>query len=528
MPLMSQPTPPSDGAVVGIDLGTTNSVVATVTEKGLEVIRDRSGGALVPSVVAYVPNGEVLVGRRARDRALIDPQNTIHSAKRLIGRPWSDPDTQAVIGQLPYSVTAGPNEEPIINTRAGPKSAIEISSRVLTQLRAGAEHAIGRRVTGCVVTVPANFSDSQRESTRRAAVGAGMQVLRILNEPTAAAVALGLGNGESRHVAIFDLGGGTFDFSVLAVHDGLFEVLASGGEPYLGGDDFDNAIADRFAAVFLHQNRVDLNAYPESRAQVLRAAHDAKIALSSQGMVEGVVPGIAHGPGGRELNLHYSISRADLEAIIAQDLDRALAMSERVLSYASLTPADVDEIAMVGGSTLIPVVRRRVQRLFGKEPNMSVNPLEVVAVGAALHGHALWSAANRPPTAPAPTQEVGLLMDVTSHALGIGTAGDNVQTIIDRNTTIPCEGTRTFSTAQDNQTQVTIRVCQGDAKRFSQSVVLGELSLTQLQPAPRGYTQVAVDFVVDANGILQVSARDVATGRQTGATLSLRGLGGPA
>ncbi|MEM6995865.1 MAG: Hsp70 family protein [Myxococcota bacterium] len=521
---MGHAEPRIDGAVVGIDLGTTNSVVATVTTTGLQVIRDRNNNALVPSVVAFVPNGETLVGRRARERVVIDPLNTIHSAKRIIGRPCNAPDTQRIISQLPYVVRSGQNEEPIIRTRAGEKSVIEISSRIVSHLRAGAQQHLGQPVTGCVVTVPANFSDSQREATRRAVVGAGMEVLRILNEPTAAAVALGMGNGAYRRVGIFDLGGGTFDFTVLAVHDGLFEVLATGGEPYLGGDDFDALIADRFAHTFLREHRVDLNADPEGRAHVLRAAEHAKITLSSHGMAEGLISGVAHGVGGRELDLRYSISRADFEAMIARDIDRAMAMTESVLAHAQLAPAQIDEVALVGGSTLIPKVRRRVKRLFGRDPNTSINPLETVAVGAALHAHALWSAAHAPPTATAPYAPVGLLMDVTSHALGVATVGDNVQIVVDKNTTLPCEGNRIFSTVKDNQEQVTIRVCQGDAKRFSESVVLGELSLSNLRPAPRGQTQVAVEFIVDANGILQVSARDVATGQQTHATLSVRGL----
>ena len=517
-----------DGAVVGIDLGTTNSVIATVTEHGLEVIRDRSGDSLVPSVVAFVPNGEILVGRRARERAVIDPLNTIHSAKRIIGRPCSAPDTRRIIAALPYTVTAGPNEEPIVRTRAGEQSAVEIASRVLSHLRAGAQHRIGRPVTGCVVTVPANFSDSQREATRRAAIGAGMQVLRILNEPTAAALALGFGanDGTYRRVGIFDLGGGTFDFTVLAVHDGLFEVLATGGAPYLGGDDFDAAVADRFAGEFIREHRVDLNANPEGRAELIRAAEQAKITLSSEGTAQGVVRDVAYGVGGREIDLAYSISRADFEALIARQIDRAFTMTTEVLAQANLAPATIDHVALVGGSTLIPAVRRRATNLFGREPLTNVNPLEAVAIGAALHAHALSTSARHVPTSASATAPAGaaLLMDVTSHALGVVTVGDNVQVVIDKNMTIPCEGTRVFSTVKDNQTHVTIRVCQGSATRFDESVLLGELFLSNLHPAPRGETQIAVEFIVDANGILQVSARDVASGQQTQATLSVRGL----
>ncbi len=510
---------------MGIDLGTTNSVMATVVDNVSHVIRDRNGTALVPSAVAFVPNGETLVGRRALERALLDPANTISSAKRIIGRPCSAPDTQRIIAQLPYTVTAGENDEPIIHTRAGAKSAIAISSHVLSHLRAGAEQRLGRPVTGCVVTVPANFSDGQREATRRAAVGAGMSVLRILNEPTAAALALSLGGEGYRRVGVFDLGGGTFDFTVLAVHDGLFEVLATGGEAYLGGDDFDALLTDRLADAFLREHRVDLNTDPNARVRLRAAAQRAKIALSEQGMVDGVIHNIAFGLDGHELALHYSISRADFEALIAQQIDRAMETTKRVLAEAQLVPADIHEVALVGGSTQIPLVRRRVTKLFGREPNTTVNPLEAVAIGASMHAHALWTAAQAPPNSAAEQGPgVGLLMDVTSHALGVATIGDNVQILIGKNTTIPCEGSHTFSTVRDNQQEVTIRICQGVAQRFSESVLLGELSLTQLHPAPRGETKVAVEFIVDSNGILQVSARDIATGQQTAAVLSVRGL----
>ena len=512
--------------MVGIDLGTTNSVVGTVVGDRVDVIRDRNGTALVPSAVAFVPNGETLVGRRAKERSLLDPANTILSSKRIIGRPWSSPDTQQVIAQLPYAVTAGENDESMVQTRAGPKSVIEISTRILAHLRAGAEQRLGQPVKGCVVTVPANFTDAQREATRRAAAGAGMSVLRIINEPTAAAVAHGMGSGDFRRIGVFDLGGGTFDFTVLAVHDGLFEVLATGGEPYLGGDDFDNAVADRFAYGFLREHRVDLNTNPHARARLLSAAQDAKVALSSQGIYDGIVRDIAYGVDGRELDLHFSLSRADFEALIAQQVDRAMATTQRVLIEANLVPADVHEVALVGGSTHIPLVRRRVARFFGREPNTTVDPLEAVARGAALHAHALWTAAQAPPESAtaADAPGVGLLMDVTSHALGVATLGDNVQTLIRKNTTIPCEGSHVFSTVQDNQREVTIRISQGEAQRFSESEQLGVLHLTNLRPAPRGETSIAVDFIMDANGILQVSARDIATGQKTEVVLSMRGL----
>lgn len=520
--------------VVGIDLGTTNSVVAGIVDGRVEVIRDGKGKALVPSVVAFLPNGQTLVGRRARARMLIDAPNTVFSAKRIIGRPCSAPDTQRIIGTLPYVVLPGENDEALVQTRAGAMPVVDIASKVLSHLRGGAESRLGRTVKACVVTVPANFTDSQREATRRAAANAGMQVLRILNEPTAAAVALGLGATEDKRIAVFDLGGGTFDLTVLSVHDNLYEVLATGGEPYLGGDDFDQALADRLAMDFLQKHRVDLNADPGSRAQLLQAAEDIKVTLTEDGKANGVVPGIAFGDGGTELDLEYSMSRAEFETLIAPQIDRTIELTARVLKEADVSASTIDEVALVGGSTFIPLVRRRVARFFGREPRTNVNPLEVVATGAAMQAKALWSVMKPPEprprataAAPEPEPELppALLMDVTSRSLGIATVGDNVQTLIEKNTTIPCESVSSFATSKDNQTEVSIRICQGESKRFSETELLGELKLSGLQPAPRGQTRVDVEFIVDANGILQVSARDEVTGRQEQAVLSVLGVG---
>jgi molecular chaperone DnaK len=533
---------PADGTgediVVGIDLGTTNSVVAAMVDGKVEVVRDRHGRALVPSVVGFLPDGKTVVGRRARERRLIDAPNTIFSAKRIIGRPFSAPETQAIIGQLPYRVVAGENEEPVIQTRAGLQSVIDIGTRVLTHLRVGAEQTFNRRVAGCVVTVPANFSDGQREATRRAAAGAGMEVLRVINEPTAAAVALGFTGAQRHRVAVFDLGGGTFDVTVLDIHDNIYEVLATGGEPYLGGDDFDRAIADQLRERFLREHRVDLASDPQTRAQLLEVAETIKTRLSSEELVEGRVEGIAFGAGGAALDLDYVISRAQFDALINDQVERALDVTSQVLSEAGITPDLIDDVALVGGSTLIPAVRRGVSEYFGREPHANLDPLEIVASGASMQAHSLWSVRRSGPPTPVPAGGPGsgpapgvadmtnaaLLMDVTSHSLGVATVGDNVEVLIAKNTSIPCEGSSVFSTVEHGQTEVRIRVCQGEHKSFSAATPLGDVRLTGLVPRPRGATQIEVEFLVDANGIVQVHARDRATGQEAKAVLSVLGI----
>jgi molecular chaperone DnaK len=505
-------------AIIGIDLGTTNSVVATVINHQIEVIRDGKGRALHPSVVAFLPTGETVIGHRARARRVIDPLNTIFSAKRIIGRPYRDPTAQHVMGHLPYRVIEGENQEPLIQTRAGVSSVIDIAAMVLEYLRELAHAQLGVPVRHCVVTVPANFSDGQREATRRAAERAGMQVLRILNEPTAAALAYGHTRTHDRRVAVFDFGGGTFDLTLLSVHDGLYEVLATTGDPFLGGDDFDNAVADHLAIGFLQRHRVDLNAAPESRARLLQAAEEIKIELSSSQMAQGVVPDMAYGDGGRPLSLEFNLSRIDFGTLVDPFVSRAMALTEGLMRDAEIAPNAIDEVVLVGGTTLVPAVRERVARFFGKAPLTDVNPVQVVAAGAALQANALFAPPEEQGAA------VGLLMDVTSHSLGIATAGGYTEFLIEKNTPIPAEGTRIFSTAQENQDMVRIRICQGHDKRFEENSVLGELRLSGLRAARRGEVQVEVTFLVDANGILQVAARDLQTGRDERATLSVLGL----
>ncbi len=503
--------------VLGIDLGTTNSVVAAVIDGRVQVLPDASGNYLHPSAVAFVPSGEVLIGEPARARRIIDPANTVISSKRIIGRAFHSPASRAAIAQLPYEVAPGPNEEPLILTRAGAVAVTDIATMMLTHCRNLAQAYLERSIEACVVTVPANFSDAQRQATRAAASRAGMEVLRVLNEPTAAALAYGATrSGGHERIAVFDLGGGTFDLTVLAVRDDLYEVLATGGESYLGGDDFDQALAELLAMQALRELRVDLRADPLAWPRLVADAERIKLELTRAELASGVLEEIGYGPGGKPLALHYRITRAELEAAIAPHISRAIDCAAAVLAEAAIAPSAIDTIILVGGSTLIPAVYQHVGQLFGRRPQLVVNPMQVVAAGAALHAQALYD--------PDPTRARGLLMDVTSHALGIATTGGFAEALIAKNTPIPAEGVRAFTTAHDGQDQVRIRICQGESRIFEENTLLGELRLSKLRPARRGEVTIDVSFLVDANGILQVAARDAITGQTAAATLEVLGV----
>jgi molecular chaperone DnaK len=501
---------------IGIDLGTTNSVVAALAGGRVKVIPDADGRPLHPSVVAFLPDGTRAMGRAARARRLIDPANTVFSAKRIIGQPFSSDRVQEALAHLPYRVVGGDNQEPIVVTRGGRHQVAEVSSFILGDLKALAEAQLGAPVAACVVTVPANFSDGQREATRQAAEQAGMQVLRILNEPTAAALAYGMRGAINQRVVVFDLGGGTFDCTALAIRDGLYEVLATGGDPYLGGDDIDQGIAEDLAMDFLHTHRLDPRTDPNAMGKLLMAAEQVKIRLSEHMEVEGTLKELAYGIGGAPLSLPFKYTRGQLERHVRPLVERALALTEQVLAEASITPQIIDEVLLVGGATRVPVVREAVAAVFGRRPRVDIDPMQVVAVGAAYQAHAL--------TRPDSGHQVGLLMDVTSHALGIATAGGYSEVLIPKNTPIPAEGSRTFATAADDQTLVKLRVCQGSERRFDANNPIGELVLSGLPAAPRGKVQVEVSFLIDADGILQVSARDLVSGNAARATLTVLGV----
>ncbi|MFH0902518.1 MAG: Hsp70 family protein [Pseudomonadota bacterium] len=505
--------------VVGIDLGTTNSVVATVRNNRVEVIPDAHGHRLHPSVVAFVPNGDILVGHAARLRRHVDPQHTVYSAKRLIGQSIRNPVVQLTLATLPYRVEEGPNEQPLINIRGQQYTVPEISAYILSHLKQCAERHLGQTVTKVVVTVPANFTDAQRQATKHAGELAGLKVLRILNEPTAAALAYGFGKSLDARLAIYDLGGGTFDVTVLQIRDKIFEVLATGGDSFLGGDDFDRVLVGHFAEQFLKETRFDLRLIPEGWAKLTIAAEQIKCQLSREEIVAGTVHDLAVGSDGNALSLDFEIMRAEFEQMVSPFIERSLLACEEVLAASTVSPDQLTELILVGGSTRTPLVRRRICEHFAREAQTRINPDETVAYGAALQAAALTAGAQNP------AEFYSLLLDVAPRALGIAVAGGFAEPIIGKNTPIPAERTRTFVTSHDGQTVVNLQVCQGESRRFAENSLLGTLTLEGIPPRPRGEAQIEVSFVVDSDGILNVRARDVATNMATSARI--RVLGAP-
>ncbi|MBT8494171.1 MAG: Hsp70 family protein [Deltaproteobacteria bacterium] len=505
------------GCAVGIDLGTTNTVVAASRNGEVELIRNRDGGYLHPSVVAFTPSGARLVGDRARRRRALDPENTIFSAKRLIGRRFSSADVQDAVRRYPYRIAGGRNDETIVNTRAGEVPVVEISSYVLEHVKELAEAQLDQAVTQCVVTVPAHFGDAQRTATRRAAERAGFDVLRILNEPTAAALAYGLKDGTRKRIAIFDLGGGTFDVTVLAIEGHLFEVLATGGHPYLGGDNIDQALAEMLADEFEASHGIVLAGQRHARGKLLQAAESIKRELSEHTSCTGSLEELAYGEGGVALELDYQITRAQLEGLASPLLDRAIGLVEKVLADAETAPTLIDEVLLVGGSTKIPLVRRRVEEAFLSAAKAAVDPMLAVAAGAAIQAEFLSDPPDARDGAP-------LLMDVAAHGIGVVTAGRFNEPVIEKNTPIPAVRTRVFSPASDNQTTVEIRVCESDRRQFTSEQELGTLRLEGLPPGRRGDTEIEVSFTLDSDGILQVAAKDRKSGRSQSAILTVSGL----
>lgn len=492
---------------IGIDLGTSYSTVAAVIDGKPQVLVDDQGSEVQPSVVAFLESGGIVVGREARAQLAIDPFNTIYSAKRLIGRRVDDPDARIAINNLPYPVVAGPNDHPIIKVRGERVSIPEVSAYVLRMMKKIAEARLGRPVDKAVITVPANFNDAQRESTRIAGRIAGLDVIRIINEPTAASLAYGYGRGLNRLVAVYDFGGGTFDFTLLEVRGLVFRVISTAGDMFLGGDDFDEALATAVSNSFWKQTNIELQKNVVEWQRVLLACEGTKRELSHHDKADLRVEKVAHTSKG-VLDLSASVSRDLFNALCFDLVRRSFAVCERALQDAKVRAEDIDDVVMVGGTTHIPLVRASVEQFFGKKPRTEVSPDTAVALGAAIQAYSLMAAPS-----PGLQQNQTVLLDVLPHSIGIVAAGGMTERVLERNMSIPVEQSRVFSTARDGQSELKIRIVQGESRRSDENTPLGELVVDGLRAAPRGVVEVLVTFEVDTNGILNVTARDRDSGR---------------
>lgn len=493
------------GKIIGIDLGTTNSVVAVMEGDEPVVIANEEGARTTPSVVAYTESGEILVGQTAKRQAVTNPENTVFSAKRFIGRRFDEASED--VKRVPYHVVKASNGDCVVDVRGKQVSPPEVSAQVLQKLKKAAENYLGETVTEAVITVPAYFNDSQRQATRDAGKIAGLDVKRIVNEPTAAALAYGLDKKTDELIAVFDFGGGTFDISILEVGDGVVEVKSTNGDTALGGDDVDQVIIDWLVAEFKKDTGMDVASDRMVLQRLKEAAERAKIELSSTQQTNINLPFLtADASGPKHLNLN--LSRSKFESMIEDLVDRTIAPCKKALADANVKTSDIKEVVMVGGSTRIPLVQKKVQEFFGRELHKRVNPDEVVALGAAVQAGVLSGDVS----------DI-LLLDVTPLSLGIETLGGVTTVLIPRNTTIPTRKSETFSTASDNQTSVTVHVVQGERKMTSDNKSLGRFNLDGIPPAPRGMPQIEVTFDIDANGIVNVSAKDKATGKEQKITI---------
>lgn len=490
------------GKVIGIDLGTTNSCIAIMEGAAPRVIENAEGARTTPSMVGFSEDGERLVGQPAKRQAVTNPGNTLFAIKRLIGRSYDDAETQKDKESVPYNIVKADNNDAWVEARGEKYSPSQISAFILQKMKETAEDYLGEKVDKAVITVPAYFNDAQRQATKDAGKIAGLEVLRIINEPTAAALAYGLDKNDGKTIVVYDLGGGTFDVSVLEIGDGVFEVKATNGDTFLGGEDFDTVVVDHLAKRFKADTGIDLRSDRLALQRLKEAAEKAKIELSSSSQTDVNLPFITADQSGPK-HLNVKMTRTDLEGLVENLVQRTRKPCDAALKDAGISMSEIDEVVLVGGQTRMPRIRQFVKEVFGKEPNMSVNPDEVVAMGAAIQAGVLQG----------DVKDV-LLLDVTPLSLGIETLGGVFTRLIDRNTTIPTKKSQVFSTADDNQSAVTISVYQGEREMAADNKLLGQFNLEGIAPAPRGMPQIEVSFDIDANGIVNVSASDKATGKE--------------